>query len=266
MTTETEAAAGMLIAGRRVAAADGKTFNTYNPATGEVIARVAEAGPADVDRAVRAARQAFDSGKWPAFSAAKRGRVLLKAAALIRDRLAALAELETRNGGKTMTDSRGEVLGTAACFEYYAGAAARIMGETIPVSAPGLDLTLREPVGVCAQIIPWNFPIVMAGWKLAPALAAGCTVVLKPAEQTPLIGGLAVDLFHRAGFPTDVVQLAPGDGSVGAALTAHPLLAGVAFTGSTETRARDQSQACRTRRTHHPVYRRDRRPERNDRR
>jgi acyl-CoA reductase-like NAD-dependent aldehyde dehydrogenase len=235
MTTETVSTAEMLIGGRRVASADGKTFDTYNPATGEVIARVAEAGPEDVDRAVRAARQAFDGGKWPAFSASKRGRILLKAAALIRARLDEIAELETRNGGKTITDSRGEVLGTAACFEYYAGAAARIMGETIPVSAPGLDLTLREPVGVCAQIIPWNFPIVMAGWKLAPAIAAGCTVVLKPAEQTPLTALLLGEILYEAGLPEGVVNIVTGPGeTTGSALINHPLIDKIAFTGSTD--------------------------------
>ena len=235
MVTETVATVDMLIGGQRVAAASGRRFDTYNPATGEPIARVAEAGTDDVDRAVRAARAAFDGGKWPGFSAAKRGRVLLRAAALIRERLDELAALETRNGGKTITDSRGEVLGTAACFEYYAGAATRIMGETIPVSAPGLDLTLREPVGVCAQIIPWNFPIVMAGWKLAPALAAGCTVVLKPAEQTPLTALLLGEILHDAGLPGGVVNIITGPGeTTGAALIEHPLIDKIAFTGSTD--------------------------------
>jgi acyl-CoA reductase-like NAD-dependent aldehyde dehydrogenase len=235
MTTSTVMTAEMLIGGHWVAAADGKTFETFNPATGELIARAPEAGPEDVDRAVRAARQAFDGGKWPAFTAAKRGRVLLKTAALIRARLDELAELETQNGGKTITDSRGEILGTAACFEYYAGAATRIMGETIPVSAPGLDLTLREPVGVCAQIIPWNFPLVMAGWKLAPALAAGCTVVLKPAEQTPLTALKLGEILSEAGLPDGVVNIVTGPGeTTGAALINHPLIDKIAFTGSTE--------------------------------
>jgi acyl-CoA reductase-like NAD-dependent aldehyde dehydrogenase len=235
MTTETMTTAEMLIGGTRVAAADGKTFDTYNPATGEVIVRVAEAGVEDVDRAVRAARRTFDEGKWPSFSASKRGRILSKAAALIRARVDEIAEMETRNGGKTITDSRGEVLGTAACFEYYAGAASRIMGETIPVSAPGLDLTLREPVGVCAQIIPWNFPIVMAGWKLAPAIAAGCTVVLKPAEQTPLTALLLGEILYEAGLPEGVVNIVTGPGeTTGSALINHPLIDKIAFTGSTD--------------------------------
>ncbi len=235
MATETIASIDMLIDGRRAAAADGKTFDTNNPATGRAIARVPEAGPEDVDRAVRAARAAFDRGKWPAFSATERGRVLLRAASLIRDRANQIAQLETRDGGKTISDSRGEVLAAAACLEYYAGAAARITGETIPVSAPGLDLTLREPVGVCAQVIPWNFPIVMAGWKLGPALAAGCTVVLKPAEQTPLTALVLGEILHEAGLPDGVVNIVTGPGeTTGSALINHPLIDKIAFTGSTE--------------------------------
>ncbi|GAC1628400.1 MAG: aldehyde dehydrogenase family protein [Chloroflexota bacterium] len=235
MTAEVVPVANMLIGGERVASDRGKTFDTYNPATGEVIARVAEAGPEDVDRAVRAARAAFDGGKWPTMSASKRGRILLKAAALIRGRLDDIAEMETRNGGKTISDSRGEVLGAAACFEYYAGAATRIMGETIPVSAPGLDLTLREPVGVCAQIIPWNFPILMASWKLAPAIAAGCTVVLKPAEQTPITALRLGEILSEAGLPDGVVNIITGPGeTTGSALINHPLIDKIAFTGSTD--------------------------------
>lgn len=235
MTTELVNVAEMLIGGRRVAAADGKTFDTYNPATGEAIARVAQAGVEDVDRAVRAARRAFAGETWSAMSASARGRILQRVAVLIRARVDEIAELETRNAGKTITDSRDEVLGTAACFEYYAGASTRIMGETIPVSAPGLDLTLREPVGVCAQIIPWNFPIVMAGWKLGPALAAGCTVVLKPAEQTPLTALLLGEILYEAGLPEGVVNIVTGPGeSTGSALINHPGIDKIAFTGSTD--------------------------------
>ena len=235
MTTETITTEGMLIGGQRVPAASGKTFDTYNPATGEVIARVAEAGLEDVDRAVRTARRAFDEGPWTNGGPGKRARALFRAAALIRERADQLAELETRNCGKTISDARGEVLGVALCFEYYAGAATKIMGETIPVSAPGLDFTLREPVGVCAQIIPWNFPIVMAGWKLAPALAAGCTTVLKPAEQTPLTALALGEILHEAGVPEGVVNVLPGYGeTTGAALINHPLVDKIAFTGSTD--------------------------------
>jgi acyl-CoA reductase-like NAD-dependent aldehyde dehydrogenase len=235
VTTETLATEGLLIGGQRLPSSDGRTFDTYNPATGEAIARVSEASPDDVDRAVRAARAAFDGGKWPQFTAARRGRVLSKAAAIIRQRATELAELETRNSGKTISDSLGEVLGAAACFDYYAGAATRITGETIPVSAPGLDLTLREPVGVCAQIVPWNFPIVMAGWKLGPALAAGCTVVLKPAEQTPLTALKLGEILYEAGLPEGVVNILPGHGeTTGNALIHHEGIDKIAFTGSTE--------------------------------
>src|SRR5947209_10063638 len=235
MATETMQTEGLLIGGERVEAADGKTFDTYNPATGEVIARVAGAGPEDVDRAVRAARKAFDAGKWATTSASRRARVLLKAAAIIRSRTDDLAALETRNGGKTISDARAEVLGSAAAFEYFAGAAPRTLGDTIPVSAPGLDFTLREPVGVCAQIVPWNFPIVMATWKLAPALAAGCTVVLKPAEQTPLTALALGEILVEAGAPAGVVNIICGYGeTTGQALVQHPLIDKIAFTGSTE--------------------------------
>lgn len=225
----------LLIGGKREPSISGETFETYNPANNEVIARVAEAGPEDVDRAVSAARMAFDAGTWPTMVASKRGRVLQQAAQLIRDRADELAHLETSNCGKTISDARSDVLTAAACFEYYAGAATRIMGETIPVSAPGLDFTLREPVGVCAQIIPWNYPIVMAAWKLGPALAAGCTVVLKPAEQTPLTALALGDILHEAGIPDGVVNVLPGFGhSTGESLINHPLIDKIAFTGSTE--------------------------------
>jgi acyl-CoA reductase-like NAD-dependent aldehyde dehydrogenase len=235
MTTETVQTEGLLIGGERVVAADGKTFDTYNPATGEVIAQVAEAGPEDVDRAVQAARKAFDTGKWATTSASRRARILLKAAGIIRSRTDELAALETRNGGKTISDASAEVLGSAAAFEYFAGAATRTLGETIPVSAPGLDFTLREPVGVCAQIVPWNFPIVMATWKLAPALAAGCTVVLKPAEQTPLTALKLGEILYEAGVPAGVVNIVCGYGeTTGQALVHHPLIDKIAFTGSTE--------------------------------
>jgi acyl-CoA reductase-like NAD-dependent aldehyde dehydrogenase len=218
-----------------MSSADSGTFETFNPATGETIATVAEAGADDIDRAVAAARKAFEGGKWPSFTAARRGRVLLKAAALIRERANDLAALETKNSGKTISDSLGEVLGAAACFEYYAGAATKITGETIPVSAPGLDFTLREPVGVCAQIIPWNFPIVMAGWKLVPALAAGCTVILKPAEQTPLTALRLGEILYEAGVPEGVVNVLPGRGeTTGNSLIHHPGIDKIAFTGSTE--------------------------------
>ena len=172
----------LLIGGKRMAAADGRTFETTNPATGEVLAGVAEAGAEDVERAVAAARKAFDEGPWPQWPAGRRGKTLLKIANLIAERVNDLARLESQDSGKTIRDATGEVKGIIRTFEYYAGAADKLKGDTIPVYGSGLDYTLRQPVGVAAQIIPWNFPIVMAAWKLAPALAAGCAVVLKPAE------------------------------------------------------------------------------------
>ena len=235
MTIEALAIEGLLIDGERVPAADGGAFDTYNPATGETIACVAEAGVADVDRAVKSARRAFDEGSWSLGVASKRGRVLQKAANLLRERSAEFAQMETRNSGKPIRDATGEVLAAALCLEYYAGAATRVMGHTIPVSVPGLDLTLREPVGVCAQIIPWNYPMVMAAWKLGPALAAGCTVILKPAEQTPLTALMLGELMHEAGVPTGVLHVLTGRGeTTGNALIHHPLIDKIAFTGSTE--------------------------------
>lgn len=225
----------LVIGGERVASADGRTFQTHEPATGEVLAEVALADVEDVERAVQAARRAFDDGPWPRWPATRRGRALLRVAHMIRERLDALAELETRNSGKAIADARDEVEGAASTFEYYAGAANKLFGETIPVSAPGLDFTLREPVGVAAQIIPWNFPIVIAAWKLAPALAVGCTVVLKPASYTPLTALALGDMCLEAGIPAGVVNVLPGAGDVvGTALASHPAVDKVAFTGSTE--------------------------------
>jgi betaine-aldehyde dehydrogenase len=224
----------LVIDGERVPGAEGRTFQTDEPATGEVLAEVALAGVEDVERAVAAARKAFDEGPWPRWPASRRGRTLLKVADLIRERRDALAELETRNSGKALADARDEVEAAAHAFEYYAGAADKLLGETIPVSAPGLDFTLREPVGVAAQIIPWNFPVVMASWKLAPALAAGCAVVLKPASYTPLTALALGDIVLEAGVPAGVVNVLPGNGDVvGMALAAHPAVDKVAFTGST---------------------------------
>ncbi len=225
----------LLIAGQRVPAADGRTYDVVNPATGEVLATVAEAGLEDVERAVSAARRAFDDGPWPRWPAGRRTKVMLKVASLINERTKQLAQLESQNAGKTIRDATAEVKGVAMCFEYYAGAATKLMGDTIPVYASGLDFTLREPVGVAAQIIPWNFPIVMAAWKLAPALAAGCTLVMKPARQTPLTALALGQICVEAGVPEGVVNILTGSGPViGAALVRHRGVDKVAFTGSTE--------------------------------
>ncbi len=233
--TITPRRAHMLIDGERVASADGRTFHTTNPATGELLAEVALAGVEDVNRAVAAARRAFDDGPWPRWSARRRAQALFTVAQLIRERRDTLAELETRDSGKALADARDEVEGAANTFEYYAGAATKLFGETIPVAAEGLDFTLREPVGVAAQIVPWNFPIVIAAWKLAPALATGCAVVLKPASYTPLTALALGDVCLEAGIPAGVVNVVPGEGGVaGQALAGHPAVDKVAFTGSTE--------------------------------
>ena len=225
----------LIIGGKRMPAADGKTFETLNPATGEVLAQVAEAGEEDVNRAVAAARKAFDEGPWPRWPAWRRAKVMLKIASLISERVNELATLESQNCGKTISYATAEVKGVALCFEYYAGAATKLMGNTIPVANTGLDFTLREPVGVAGQIIPWNYPIVMASWKLAPALAAGCCVILKPAEMTPLTALKLGEICVEAGVPDGVVSVLPGHGSVaGAALVRHPQVEKIAFTGSTE--------------------------------
>ena len=229
----------MLIGGQWVEAASGKTFDTYNPATGEVLARVAEGDREDIDRAVKAARKAFDEGPWPDMLPADRARVLWKIADLIDQHREELAELETLDNGKPLLFSRiVDVPTCAAHFRYMAGCVPRIEGTTIPISMPGAKYfayTLREPVGVAGQIIPWNFPLIMAGLKLAPALAAGCTVVLKPAEQTPLTALRLGELMQEAGIPDGVVNIVPGYGeTAGAALAAHQDVDKVAFTGSTE--------------------------------
>ncbi len=228
----------MLIGGKWVDAVSGKTFDTRNPATGEVLAHVAEADSADVDQAVKAARKAFESGPWPEMSPSERGRLLWKLSDLIEKHREELAQLETLDNGKPIFFSR--IVDVATCidvFRYLAGMATKIEGTTIPISAPGkyFAYSLREPVGVAGQIIPWNFPLIMAAWKLAPALAVGCTCVLKPAEQTPLTALRLGELIQEAGFPDGVVNIVPGFGeTAGAALAAHPGVDKIAFTGSTE--------------------------------
>jgi phenylacetaldehyde dehydrogenase len=229
----------MLIGGKWVDAISGKTFDTYNPATGEVLARVAEGDKADIDLAVKAARKAFESGPWPETVPAERGRLLWRLAELIDQHREELAELETLDNGKPVFFSRAVDVPTAAdAFRYYSGWPTKLEGSTIPMSAPGakyLAYTLRDPVGVVGQIIPWNFPLIMASMKLAPALAVGCTCVLKPAEQTPLSALRLGELVMEAGFPDGVVNIVPGYGeTAGAALAAHHDVDKIAFTGSTE--------------------------------
>ena len=225
----------MIIGGEQVDALDGQTMDVIDPARGEVIARVPLGGRADVDRAVAAAQSAFE-GPWSTWSAAKRGRTLSKYADLVKRNVEELAHLEMRNVGKPITSARGEAFAVSLVFEYYAGAANKLFGETIPTSRAGLDFTLREPIGVCGLIVPWNFPINMASWKLGPALAAGNTCILKPASYTPLSAIRLGELALEAGFPPGVVNVLTGPGgTVGAAIAAHEGIGKVAFTGETAT-------------------------------
>ena len=226
----------MLIDGKWVDSASGKTFETINPATGEVIARVAEGDKADIDKAVKAARKAFDKGPWRKMNARERGRLMYKLADLIEQNLEELAALETLDNGKPITDSRTADLPLVIdCYRYYAGWADKIEGKTIPVNGPFFCYTRHEPVGVVGQIIPWNFPLLMQAWKWGPALATGCTVVLKPAEQTPLSALRVGELALEAGFPAGVINIVPGYGeTAGAAIASHNDIDKVAFTGSTE--------------------------------
>jgi phenylacetaldehyde dehydrogenase len=232
----------MLINGRWAPAASGKTFDVFNPATGEVIAKVPSGDTPDIDEAVRAARAAFEGGPWRALTVSKRGQLLWKLADLLEARTEDFAELESLDNGKPLTIARAADVPLAVdLFRYMAGWATKIEGTTIPISVPYAEgakffaYTQREPIGVVGQIIPWNFPLLMAAWKLGPALAAGCTVVLKPAEQTPLSALLLGELICEAGFPKGVVNIVTGLGeTAGAALAAHPGVDKIAFTGSTE--------------------------------
>src|SRR6266478_4164748 len=225
----------LFINGQFVDAESGKTFTSPNPATGETFAEVAEGDKADIDKAVAAARRAFE-GKWSKISARERGRMIYKLSQLIEAHAAELAELETMDNGKPIRDATYiDLPGVVENFEYFAGWPTKIEGETIPVPGQMFNYTLREPVGVCAQIIPWYFPLLMAAWKLAPALAAGNTVVLKPAEQTPVTALELAKLIQEAGFPEGVVNIIPGFGeTAGAALASHKGIDKIAFTGSTE--------------------------------
>jgi acyl-CoA reductase-like NAD-dependent aldehyde dehydrogenase len=235
--TETPTTARMVIGGESVEALDGQTFDIVNPATGTTIATAPLGGRSDVDRAVAAAQAAFDERKgWASWAAGKRGRSLSKLADLIKKHSDELAWLESRNGGKPITGARGEVIGASLVFDYYAGAANKLFGQTIPVSKPGLDLTLREPIGVVGLIVPWNFPLLMASWKVAPALAAGNTAILKPASYTPLTAIRLGELALEAGIPAGVLNIVTGPGgTAGASIAAHPGIGKVAFTGETTT-------------------------------
>ena len=223
----------MYINGERVESPRDAWFPVYDPSTEEIIAEVADAGAADVDRAVEAAKAAFESGPWPQTTAQDRGRLLFKLAEHIRSNAPLLAELESRNCGKPIVEAEYDVNDTATCFEYYGGLATKVLGHVNPVPDNAISLSLREPVGVAGQIIPWNYPLLMAAWKLAPALAAGCTCVLKPAEQTPLTALEIAGWFEEIGFPPGVINIVTGFGeTAGAPLVAHPDVNKIAFTGS----------------------------------
>ena len=227
----------MLIDGKFRDSQSGKTFATINPATEEVIAQVAEGDAADIDLAVKAARKAFDSGPWRKMDARDRGRLMNKLADLIEEHIDELAELETLDNGKPIGESRGGDLPLVIdCLRYYAGWADKIHGQTIPIRGNYFCYSRREPVGVVGQIIPWNFPMLMVAWKWGPALAAGCTVVLKPAEQTPLTALRMGELAMEAGFPAGVINIVPGFGeTAGAPLVAHQGVDKIAFTGESTT-------------------------------
>jgi len=225
----------LYINGEFVAPQSDLTIDVIDPSTTDVVARVPNAGKADVDRAAKAARAAFDEGPWKDATAQDRGRVLFKLAQIVRDRADELAELETRNSGKPIVESEFDIADVATCFEYYGGLATKIHGDVLPVPDNAMSLALREPIGVAGQIIPWNYPLMMAAWKLAPAICAGCTTVLKPAEQTPLTVLELASSFADAGLPPGVVNIVTGAGeTAGAALVEHTDVDKIAFTGSVE--------------------------------
>jgi betaine-aldehyde dehydrogenase len=237
----------MVIGGENVPALSGETFETVSPATNRAIGLVPKAGAADVERAVAAARKAFDVGPWGRWTPLERKRGLDRIAALLRERVDEIARLETMNCGKIIVESRNDVIASANCFEYYGSLAPQVYGEQIPMNGPLLDYTTREPFGVCAQIVPWNFPLLMAAWKLAPALAAGNTVVLKPASATPITAIVLAELCREAGIPDGVVNVVTGPGrEVGEAMVASPLVDKVAFTGETGTGRRIMELAAGT--------------------
>lgn len=227
----------LFIDGKWCQSASGKSFETVDPSTNQVICRVAEGDAADVELAVAAARRAFDSGPWSRMSASERGRLIFKLADLIESHQEELAALESLDNGKPYRDSMAADLPlTIKCYRYYAGWADKIVGKTIPVDGDFTCFTRHEPVGVVGQIIPWNFPLLMQAWKWGPALASGCTLVLKPAEQTPLTALRVAQLAQEAGFPNGVINVVPGFGpTAGAALTRHMDVDKVAFTGETST-------------------------------
>ena len=225
----------LYINGESVPSSGSASLDVIDPSTTEVIARVPDATREDVDRAVAAARQAFDDGAWKETTAQDRGRILFKLADLVRQRADELAELECRNTGKPIVEAEFDIGDVATCFEYYGGLATKIHGDVVPVPDNAMSLALREPIGVAGQIVPWNYPLLMASWKMAPALCAGCTTVLKPAEQTPLSVLALTSSFAEAGLPPGVVNVVTGVGeTAGAAIVSHAGVDKIAFTGSVD--------------------------------
>jgi betaine-aldehyde dehydrogenase len=223
----------MYINGEWTASNSAKTFPVYDPSTEEVIAQIPDANAEDVNRAVAAAKAAFEDGPWATTTAQERGRVLFRLTEKIRANLPALAELECRNTGKPIVEAEFDINDAATCFEYYGGLATKVVGYVNPVPDNAMSLSLKEPVGIAGQIIPWNYPLLMAAWKLAPAIAAGCTCVLKPAEQTPLTALEFANYFAECGLPPGVVNIITGFGETcGAPLVQHPDVNKIAFTGS----------------------------------
>jgi len=225
----------MFVNGEWVESNSGKTFPVYDPSTEEAMAQVPESDSKDIDRAVAAAKAAFEDGPWSQTTAQDRGRALYKLATKIRAELPKLAEIEAQNCGKPIVEAEYDINDVATCFEYYAGLANKISGHVNPVPDNALSLSMKEPVGVAGQIIPWNYPLLMAAWKLAPAIAAGCTCVLKPAEQTPLTALEMANWFEEVGLPPGVVNIVTGFGEgAGAPLVRHPDVNKIAFTGSAQ--------------------------------
>ncbi len=223
----------LYINGEWVSARSNNTFPVYDPATEEVIAQAPDATADDVNRAVAAAKAAFEEGPWTGTTAQERGRVLFRLAEKVRQNAAMLSELESRNTGKPIVEAEYDINDVATCFEYYGGLATKVLGYVNPVPDNAVSLTLKEPIGVAGQIIPWNYPLLMAAWKLAPALAAGCTCVLKPAEQTPLTALEMANWLSDVGLPPGVVNIVTGFGETcGAPLVQHPDVNKIAFTGS----------------------------------
>jgi aldehyde dehydrogenase (NAD+) len=237
----------LFIGGKFVDGSSGKTFPAINPATGATLCQIAEADKTDVDLAVKAARKALESGPWSKMDAADRGRLMYKLADLVEQQMEDLATLESLNCGKTITDSRGDMQGVVNTLRYYAGWADKIEGRTVPVRGNFLSYTLRQPVGVVGQIIPWNFPLLMLAWKWGPALCCGNTIVMKLAEQTPITGIRMAELALEAGFPPGVINVLNGYGeTTGAAMVVHPDIDKIAFTGHVDTAKIIQKAAADT--------------------